>query len=242
MKSYLTPFEHFNSLTGGELDGGTLVAVEGNTGAGKTLLSEQLMYEDLKRGIPCVFVATGDFPANVRANMKSMGLDVAGYEQNGLLTFVDGYSPEAGQVSREKFSIPSLGDLTTLGMKITSSLPSGSEKGASLYFDSLMPIAAKAKPESVVSFVQSVGARMRGLGGKAFFTLGASVDGRVQRQLEEMADCLVQMEAFEEQGVRKRRMRVAKLRARRHQEGWAIFGIEGGRGIIFYSRKPSKKS
>ncbi len=239
-KSYLAPFEHFNSLTGGELDGGTLVAVEGNTGAGKTLLSEQLMYEDLKRGIPCVFVATGDFPANVRANMKSMGLDVAGYEQNGLLTFVDGYSPEAGQESREKFSIPSLGDLTTLGMKITSSLPSGFGKGASLYFDSLMPIAAKAKPESIVSFVQSVGARMRGLGGKAFFTLGASVDGRVQRQLEEMADCVVQMEAFEEQGVRKRRLRIAKFRARRHQEGWAIFGIETGRGIIFYSKRPSK--
>ncbi len=237
-RSYLVPFDYFNTLTGGELDGGTVVAVEGNTGAGKTLLSEQLMFEDLKKGRPCVFVATGDFPSNVRANMKAMGLDITGYEQSGLVTFVDGYSAEAGQESHEKFAIPSLGDLTTLGIKISSSLPGDSFKGGSLYFDSLTPLVSKTKPESIVSFVQSLGARVKGMGGKAFFTVGPSVDGTVQRQLEEMADCVVQMEAFEEGGVRKSRLRVAKYRARRHQQGWVIYTIEGGKGIIFYSRKP----
>jgi len=236
-KRYLAPFEHFNSLTGGEINGGTMT-VEGNTGSGKTLLSEQLMYEDLRKGRPCIFVATGDFPANIRSNMKSMGLDVTGYEQSRLLSFVDAYSSEAGQESSEKFSTPSLGDLTTLGIKITSSLPSDRAKGASLYLDSLVPLASKAKAESIISFVQSVGARMRGMGGKAVFTLGPSMDGAVQRQLEDMADCVVQMEAFEERGVRRRRLKIAKFRARRHQEGWNVFAIEDGKGIIFYSKKP----
>ena len=235
-KSYLAPFDHFNTLTGGELNDGT-VAIEGNTGSGKSILSEQLMFEDLKRGRPCIFVSTSDFPSNVRAGMKSMGLDTKGYEQNGLLTFVDGYSAEAGQESPEKFSIPSAGDLTTLGMKISSSLPS-KPKGASLYFDSLVPLASKTKPESIVSFVQSIGAKMRGIGGKAVFTLGPSVDPMVQRQLEDMSDCVVQMEAFEEGGIRRRRLKIAKLRARRHQEGWNVFAIEDGKGIIFYSKKP----
>ena len=236
-KRYLAPFEYFNTLTGGELNGGTMT-VEGNTGSGKTLLSEQLMFEDLRRGRPCVFIATGDFPANIRQNMKSMGLDVTGYEQSGLLSFVDAYSSEAGLESREKFSTPSLGDLTTLGMKITSSLPFDKAKGASLYLDSLVPLASKAKAESIISFVQSVGARMRGMGGKAVYTLGPSVDGAVQRQLEDLADCVVQMEAFEERGIRRRRLKIAKLRARRHQEGWSVFAIEDGKGIIFYSKKP----
>ncbi len=239
-KSYLVPFDYFNTLTGGELDGGTVVAVEGNTGAGKTLLSEQLMFEDLKKGRPCVFVATGDFPSNIRSNMKSMGFDVSGHEQSGLLTFVDGYSSEAGQESREKFSIPSLGDLTTLGVKISSSLPGESFKGGSLYFDSLTPLVSKTKPESIVSFVQSLGARVKGMSGKAFFTVGPSIDGKVQRQLEEMADCVVQMEAFEEGGVRKSRLRIAKYRARRYQQGWVIYTIEDGKGIIFYSKKPRR--
>jgi len=236
-KSYLAPFGHFNTLTAGELDGGT-VSIEGNTGSGKTILSEQLMFEDLKRGRPCIFVSTSDFPSNVRSGMKSMGLDVKGYEQSGLLTFVDGYSVEAGQESTEKFSVPSIGDLTTLGMKITSSLPPQRSKGTSLYFDSLVPLASKTKPESIVSFVQSIGARMKGIGGKAVFTLGPSVDSMVQKQLEDMSDCVVQMEAFEERGVRRRRLKIAKLRARRHQEGWNVFAIEDGKGIIFYSKKP----
>jgi KaiC/GvpD/RAD55 family RecA-like ATPase len=238
-KNYLAPFDHFNALTRGELDSGTITTIEGNTGSGKTLLSEQLMYEDLKKGRPCVYVATSDFPSNIRTSMKSMGLDVTGYEQRGMLTFVDGYSSEAGQGSTEKFVVPSLGDLTTLGVKISSSLPP-SAKGASLYFDSLVPLASKAKPESIISFVQTVGAKMRGIGGKAFFTVGHSVDGMVQRQLEDMADCVVQMEAFEERGARRRRLKIAKFRARRHQEGWNVFAIEDGKGIIFYSKRPRK--
>jgi len=237
-KSYFAPFDYFNTLTGGELAGGTAVTIEGNTGSGKTMLAEQLMFEDLKRGRPCVFLATGDFPSNVRASMRSMGLDVTGYEQNGLLTFVDGYSAEAGQESREKIYVPSLGDLTTLGMKISSSLPDDSFKGGSLYFDSLTPLASKAKPENLVSFVQTIGARVKGLGGKAFFTMGPSVAPVVQKQLEEMADCVVQMEAFEEGGTRKSRLRISKLRARRHQQGWVIYTIEDGKGIIFYSKNP----
>jgi len=239
-RSYLIPFDHFNTMTGGELGGGTVVTVEGNTGSGKSLLLEQLMANDLRNGRPCVFVTTGDFPNSIRANLKTLGFDVSGYEQSGLLTFVDGYSAEAGQESREKISVPSLGDLTTLGIKITSALPSPSLEGGSLYFDSLTPLASKAKTESIVSLVQSVGAKVKGLSGKAFFTLGLGFDGAVQRQLEETADCIVQMEAFEESGSRKRRLRVAKFRTRKHQEGWALFTIEDGKGIIFYAKKPRK--
>ncbi|HZF21009.1 MAG TPA: hypothetical protein VEZ43_00915, partial [Dongiaceae bacterium] len=55
-KNYLIPFDHFNTLTGGELSGGTVVTVEGNTGSGKSLLLEQLMSDDLRNGRPCVFV------------------------------------------------------------------------------------------------------------------------------------------------------------------------------------------
>jgi len=238
-KSYFAPFDYFNTLTRGELGGGTTVTIEGNTGSGKTMLAEQLMFEDLKKGRHCVFLATGDFPSNVRANMKAMGFDVTGYEQNGLLTFVDAYSSEAGQESREKVYVPSLSDLTTLGMKISSSLPDESFKGGSLYFDSLTPLSSKAKPENLVSFVQSVGARVKGLGGKAVFTFGPSVDSMVQKQLEEMADCVVQMEAFEEGGARKSRLRISKLRSRRHQQGWVIYTIEDGKGIIFYSKNPN---
>lgn len=238
-KEYLAPFDHFYTLTAGNIPQGTMVTVEGNTGAGKTLLAEQLMYDDLKAGRPCVFVSAADFPLRIRSGIRSLGLEPEPYESKEALKFVDCYSAEAGQPSQEKFYVSSPGDLTSLGVKITSAISSPGE-GPSVYFDSLTPLAPKSKPESIVSFAQTVGAKVRGMGGKVFFTVGSSLDESILRQLEESSDCIIQMEAFEENGVRRRRMRITKFRNRHYHEGWVTFTIEESKGIIFYSKKPRK--
>jgi KaiC/GvpD/RAD55 family RecA-like ATPase len=236
-KDYLVPFEHFYALTSGSFPPGTMITVEGNTGSGKTLLAEQLMHDDLKAGRSCVFVSTADFPMKIRTGMQSLGLETELYEDKDKLMFVDCYSAEAGQPSKEKFYVSSAGDLTSLGVKITSAM-STPEEGPSVYFDSLTPLAPKSKPDSIVTFAQTVGAKVRGLGGRALFTIGSSLDPSILRQIEESSDCLIQMEAFEEGGIRRRRMRIAKFRNRRFHEGWVTFTIEESKGIIFYSKRP----
>ena len=238
-REYLAPFSYFERMTGGEVPGGSMVTVEGNTGAGKTTLCSEVMYEDLKRGRPCIYVAADDFPERIRDQMRNLGIDVAGYENRGLLSFVDCYSAEAGRIPTEKLSVSSVGDLTTLGVKISSALQD--QKGTCLYLDSLSPFVPRAKPESIVSFVHAIGAKVRGLDGKAFFTMSTGSDETIQRQMEDMADCVIQMEAFEEKDVRRRRLRIRKFRNRRHQENWATFTIEDGKGIIFYT-KQSRRS
>ena len=238
-KEYLAPFDHFYTLTGGEIPQGTMTMVEGNIGAGKTLLTEQLMYDDLRAGRPCVFVSTADFPAKIRSGLHSLGLETEPYESKEALKFVDSYSAEAGQPSQEKFYVSSSGDLTSLGVKISSAMSTPGD-GASVYFDSLTPLAPRSKSESIVSFAQTVGAKARGSGGKIFFTIGSSVDDLILRQLEEASDCIIQMEAFEEGGLRRRRMRIIKFRNRSFHEGWVTFTVEDNKGIIFYSKKPRK--
>ena len=239
-KEYLAPFSFFEQMTGGEVPGGSMVTVEGNTGAGKTTLCSEVMYEDLKRGRPCIYVAADDFPDRIRDQMRNLGIDVAGYENVGLLSFVDCYSAEAGRTPTEKFSVSSVGDLTTLGVKISSALQD--HKGTCLYLDSLSPFVPRAKPESIVSFVHAIGAKVRGLDGKAFFTMSTGSDETIQRQMEDMADCVIQMEAFEEKDVRRRRLRIRKFRNRKHQESWATFTIEDGKGIIFYTKQSRRSS
>jgi KaiC/GvpD/RAD55 family RecA-like ATPase len=239
-KEYLAPFSFFEQMTGGEVPGGSMVTVEGNTGAGKTTLCSEVMYEDLKRGRPCIYVAADDFPDRIRDQMRNLGIDVGGYEKSGILSFVDCYSAEAGRIPTEKFSVSSVGDLTTLGVKISSALQD--QKGTCLYLDSLSPFVPRAKPESIVSFVHAIGAKVRGLDGKAFFTMSTGSDETIQRQMEDMADCVIQMEAFEEKDVRRRRLRIRKFRNRRHQEGWATFTIEDGKGIIFYTKHSRRSS
>ena len=235
-KEYLVPFDHFYTLTAGAIPPGTMITVEGNTSSGKTLLLEQLMFDDLKAGRPCVFVSAADFPLKIRGGMRSLGLETEPYEGKDALKFVDCYSAEAGQPSQEKFYVSSTGDLTSLGVKITSAMTIQSE-GPSVYFDSLTPLTPKSRAESVVSFAQTVGAKVRGMGGKVFFTVGSSVDETILRQLEESSDCIIQMEAFEESGLRRRRMRVVKFRNRKFREGWVAFTIEESKGINFYSKK-----
>ncbi len=239
-REYLAPFSYFEQMTGGEIPGGSMVTVEGNTGAGKTTLCSEIMFEDLRRGRPCLYVAADDFPDRVREQMRSLGIDVADYEKSGLLTFIDCYSAEAGRLSTEKLFVPSVGDLTTLGVKISSALQD--QRGTCLYLDSLSPFVPRSKPETVVSFVHAFGAKIRGIDGKAVFTLSTGSDATIQRQLEDMADCVIQMEAFEEKDIRRRRLRIRKFRNRPHQESWATFTIESGKGVIFYTRKSARNN
>src|SRR5207237_5424422 len=105
--------------------------------------------------------------------------------------------------SQEKFYVSSSGDLTSLGVKISSAMSTPGD-GASVYFDSLTPLAPRSKSESIVSFAQTVRAKARGSGGKIFFTIGSIADDLSLRQLEEASDCILQMEAFEEGGLRRR--------------------------------------
>jgi KaiC/GvpD/RAD55 family RecA-like ATPase len=238
-REYLAPFDHFYTLSGGPFASGSMVMIEGNTGSGKSLLAQQLMYDDLRSGKPCIFVSTADFPSKIRGAMKSLGFETDPYEGREYLRFVDCYSAEAGQPSQEKFYISSLSDLTSLGVKITSAISNPGEF-PSVFFDSLTPLTPKSKPENIVSFAQAVGAKVRGVGGKAYFTVGSGTEPSILRNLEESSDCVIQMEAFEEKGIRRRRMRITKFRNRRFHEGWVTFTVEEGKGIIFYSKKPKR--
>jgi len=238
-REYLAPFQHFYTLSGGPFASGSMVMIEGNTGSGKSLFAQQLMYDDLRSGKPCVFVSTADFPSKIRGGMKSLGFETDPYEGREYLRFVDCYSAEAGQPSQEKFYISSLSDLTSLGVKITSAISTPGEF-PSVFFDSLTPLTPKSKPENIVSFAQAVGAKVRGVGGKAYFTVGSGTEPSILRNLEESSDCVIQMEAFEEKGIRRRRMRITKFRNRRFHEGWVTFTVEEGKGIIFYSKKPKR--
>jgi len=238
-REYLAPFDHFYTLSGGPFASGSMVMIEGNTGSGKSLFAQQIMYDDLRSGKPCVFVSTADFPSKIRGAMKSLGFETDPYEGREYLRFVDCYSAEAGQPSQEKFYISSLSDLTSLGVKITSAISNPGEF-PSVFFDSLTPLTPKSKPENIVSFAQAVGAKVRGVGGKAYFTVGSGTEPSILRNLEESSDCVIQMEAFEEKGIRRRRMRITKFRNRRFHEGWVTFTVEEGKGIIFYSKKPKR--
>ncbi|MDB4871400.1 MAG: putative circadian clock protein KaiC, partial [Gemmatimonadales bacterium] len=63
--------------------------ISGTAGSGKTVFAIQFLAAGIERGENGVFVTFEESATDVRANMRSFGWDLAAWEQQGKLTFVD---------------------------------------------------------------------------------------------------------------------------------------------------------
>lgn len=230
------PFNFFRGLVGGKIPPSSVVMVSGNSGAGKSVFMEHLLHQGLKEDSrSCVYIVNTDFPYKIRERMDELGIGVDAHGEKSKLIFIDCYSGSAGQHSKEELSVSSMTDLTTLGVQITSCLKKlGSN--ADVFFDSLGPLVPMIKPDNVMSFVQSMGAKVRGNQGRFFFTVGPSVPREFMNKLEESADCIVEVGVFEEKGRQRRRLRVKKMRGR-YVERWVDFSVQPKRGMLFRVRR-----
>jgi KaiC/GvpD/RAD55 family RecA-like ATPase len=97
------------------------------------------------------------------------------------------------------------------------------------------------KTDYILSFTHAAIAKVKGYNGRFYFTVGTSVEKEILMKLEETSDCVIEMQVYEEGGVQKRRLRVKKVRGRKHIERWIPFSIEPGRGIVFHVSRLQKK-
>jgi len=233
-KRYQVPFSFFNTTIKGGVTSPGMVMISGDTGAGKTVLAEHLMYESLNKGRSCVFIVNTEFPSKIKEEMNSFLFDVGKYEEKYI--FVDCYSKVAEVESKEKYWVSSLTNLTELGVKMSASL---AELGANtdVFFDSLTPLMGRLRPESILSFIHTVGARIKGDGGSFYFIAGAGVDEDVLTKLEETSDCVLELKTFERRGTRRMKLRVKKMRGKEYFGGWIPFSIKHEVGIVFYAQK-----
>jgi len=229
------PFEYFNTLVPEGVPTSSVMMVSGGPGSGKTVLLEHLVRESLSMNRSCVFITNADFPSKIRKSMADLGISGEGSKDRAELVFIDCYSGTAGQPSTEKYSVSSPTDLTTLGVKISICLESlGGD--TDVFLDSLAPLFTMLKADFIVTFVHSIGAKVKGANGRFFFTVGAGVEEEVLAKLEGTSDGVVEIETYEEKGVQRRRLRVKKMRGK-YVDKWVPFSVEPGKGIVFYARK-----
>jgi len=228
-------FEYFNTLVPEGVPISSVIMVSGGPGSGKTVLLEHLVNGSLRMNRSCVFITNADFPSKIRKNMADLGISSESPKNHAGLVFIDCYSGTAGQPSTEEYSISSPTDLTTLGIKISICLESlGGD--SDVFLDSLSPLFTMLKPDFIVTFVHSIGAKVKGANGRFFFTVGAGVEEDVLVKLEGTSDGVVEIETYEEKGVQRKRLRVKKMRGR-YVDKWVQFSVEPGKGIVFYARK-----
>lgn len=74
-------------LGGGGIYRGSSVLISGTAGAGKTSLAAHAAEASAARGERCLYFAFEESPAQIMRNMRSVGIDLAGAEERGLLRF-----------------------------------------------------------------------------------------------------------------------------------------------------------
>jgi len=229
------PFEYFNTLVPEGVPTSSVIMVSGSPGSGKTVLLEHLVDGSLRLNRSCVFITNTDFPSKIRSNMAELGIGSKSPGNQGTLVFIDCYSGTAGLPSTEEHYVSSPTDLTALGVKISICLESlGSN--TDVFLDSLAPLFTIFKPDFIVAFVHSIGAKVKGANGRFFFTVEPGVEEDFLVKLEGTSDGVIEVETYEEKGVQRRRLRVKKMRGR-YVDRWVQFSIEPGRGMVFYAKK-----
>lgn len=86
-----TRIEGLDEVMYGGIPEGRLTIVKGDTGAGKTVLSMELIVRGTEAGRPAAFVSFEESKGSIRRNTLSMGWDLAQIEKEELLTLI---SPE----------------------------------------------------------------------------------------------------------------------------------------------------
>ena len=238
-KIYKTPFNYFNTLVKGGIPKSNAIMIYGAPGSGKTILLEHFLYESLKKRRPCVFITNLDFPSRVIDRLKALGLKVKNSYLDKNLKFIDCYSEASGQKSSEEYSVSSLGDLTTLGVKLSSCLDK-SGKNTDVFMDSLNPLFTLLKPDDILNFIHSTSAKVKGVDGIFFFTISTGIEEEIRSKLESTSDGVIELQIYESEEKYNRRFRIKKLR-KEHFDEWVDFSIKDKKGIIFHLKKKPKK-
>jgi KaiC/GvpD/RAD55 family RecA-like ATPase len=99
-----TGIEGFDELCEGGLLRDHTYLISGTSGAGKTILALQFIYNGItKYNENGIIIATEERPDHIRANAKGFGWDLKALEDDGKLAIIDAASTKIGIPSQEKY-------------------------------------------------------------------------------------------------------------------------------------------
>jgi KaiC/GvpD/RAD55 family RecA-like ATPase len=140
-----------------------------------------------------------------------------------------------GQASPEDHKVSAVGDLTGLGVQVSTCLDKLGQN-TDVFIDSLTPLFTMLRNDYIANFVHSVGAKTKGINGRFFYTLGTGIEKEGLNTIEAVSDCVIETSSTEESGEYRRRMRIKKMK-KKHVETWTEFRVDSDKGIVFRSSR-----
>src|SRR2546426_352562 len=227
----LAGFEHLEQMIGGPIPRGSSLLLLGDPGSGKTILSYELLHDELEAGRPCALLSYDAFPEDVQARMGEFGWDIISHLRKGRLKIIDCYSGLAGQ-GEGALRDPS--DLTELNIQVTSFITKAKNAPVTLILDSLTPIFNGVEAKQAINFLQTVGAKVKKTGGLFILTAskGAIPEDSIAK-IKSIADGVIELTLVRSGRKGVRYLSVLKMERRRIASDTVSFEIARGRGLVF---------
>jgi KaiC/GvpD/RAD55 family RecA-like ATPase len=218
-------------MIGGPIPRGSSLLLLGDPGSGKTVLSYELLHDELEAGRPCALLSYDAFPEDVQARMGEFGWDIISQLRKGRLKIIDCYSGLAGQ-GEGALRDPS--DLTELNIQVTSFITKAKNVPVTLILDSLTPIFNGVEGKQAINFLQTVGAKVKKTGGLFILTAsrGAVPEDSIAK-IRSMMDGVIELTLVRSGRKAVRYLSVLKMERRRIASETVSFEIERGRGLVF---------
>ncbi len=227
----LEGFQHLEQMMGGPLPRGSSILLLGDIGSGKTILSYQLLHDELESGRLCALLSYDAFPEDVQARMTDFGWDIISHLRKGRLKIIDCYSGLAGQ---GEGAIKDPSDLTELNIQITAFIAKAKGGPVTVVLDSLTPIFNGVDEKQAINFIQTLGAKVKMTGGLFIETAArGAIPDDAAAKLKTMADGVVELGIVRSRGRSHRFLSVPKMERRRISSDSVPFQIDRTRGFVF---------
>jgi KaiC/GvpD/RAD55 family RecA-like ATPase len=227
----LEGFQHLEQMMGGPLPRGASILLLGDAGSGKTILSYQLLHDELESGRLCALLSYDAFPEDVQARMTDFGWDIISHLRKGRLKIIDCYSSLAGQ---GEGAIKDPSDLTELNIQITAFIAKAKGSPVTVVLDSLTPIFNGVDEKQAINFIQTIGAKVKKTGGLFIETASkGAIPDDAAAKLKTMADGVIELGIVRSRGKSHRFLSVPKMERRRISSDSVSFQIDRTRGFVF---------
>ncbi|MDT7859039.1 MAG: KaiC domain-containing protein [Candidatus Aenigmarchaeota archaeon] len=239
MKRVLTNIPGLDEILNGGIPERNVVLVSGGPGTGKTILSQQFLWNGLQQGEAGIYVALEEHPVQIRQNMLQFGWNVKPFEEKGMFALVDAFTAGIGRAKEyEKYVVADLNDLRELIDVLSQAVKDINAKRVTVDSVTSLYINKPALARGIILQLKRV---LAGLGCTTLFVSQISVGERGfgGPGVEHGVDGIIRLDLDEINGELKRSLIVWKMRGTSHSMKRHPFEITD-KGIVVKSKEVLK--
>jgi KaiC domain protein len=239
MKRVLTNIPGLDEILNGGIPERNVVLVSGGPGTGKTILSQQFLWNGLQQGEAGIYVALEEHPVQIRQNMLQFGWNVKPFEEKGMFALVDAFTAGVGKAKEyEKYVVADLNDLRELIDVLSQAVRDINAKRVTVDSVTSLYINKPALARGIILQLKRV---LAGLGCTTLFVSQISVGERGfgGPGVEHGVDGIIRLDLDEINGELKRSLIVWKMRGTSHSMKRHPFEITD-KGIVVKSKEVLK--